>query len=363
MVRPRRRRLAIALPAILLGLLMSASGASAADSSFGPHTGNLGVHQLVDNSQYAGATCAYAPSGHLTSLSIRQPIVYAFDRNEQTNTEWVGWRYHVEYIDIATSGEPYMNWSDFAVGPWTKVKATDAHNAAWSAEHYTMAAGSSSHDLYRVSLELGWFAPDRNHRDGRAVHVVTNYRRTTSFGNDRVQLACNESYTTLAAGESGTQTGQVGVHMLIDTNEYPGVTCWFRPFNPRDDLKRIEVRPPVVYARNHGSGIDAQIVGWRFRIQARDYDSEPGPWFDVYESTIVKAPATDGHNAQWSARSFKIADGTAHYDWRAVVVALWFSRSDGSTVGKATMHPQHQLTAWADQRYTYDAGDCGTTLG
>ena len=366
MIRTARRHLLMALAPLAAAILLAALPVSAAsDPTVGPHSGKVGVHQLVDTASYPGATCVYGQSQILKTIKIRQPIVYAFDRSSKTNTEWVAWRYHIEYSESNAPTGTYVNWPDFAVSSWTKAQATDVNNARWPARAYTMASGSGAHLFYRVSIELRWFFPNSSTKDGSAVHVVNDYRLNTQAGQDLVQVACPESiFLTSAVSVVAQQAPVLGVHVLFDTAEYPAVTCKFHNFNPRDDLMKITVRPPVVYAVDRTSHTDVQTVGWRFRVQAVDI---PNPtesdWFDVYISPIVKVTASDVYNAQWKARSFNIANGAAHGNWRAVVDMYWYNPKTGHQEGKATEHPVNYLQTWGTQSLLFGSPFCGDTLG
>lgn len=161
-----------------------------------------------------------------------------------------------------------------------------------------------------------------------------------------------------------SSSGSVGVHALIDTDKYPGVTCTFHNFDPRDDLKRITVRPPIVYAVDRSSAMDSQWVSWRFRVQVTDVPNPaPGDWYDLYTAPKVKVMATDAYNAQWTSRSFAVVDGTAHADWRAVVDMYWFFPNKATQSGKATQFPAfYQVRAGSDRHPTGRQG-CGETLG
>lgn len=365
MIRAARRPLLIAAAALAAAFLLAAAPVSAAgDPTVGPHTGNLGVHTLVDTSDYPGATCIYDPGLHLKTIKIRQPIVYAFDRTSKTDTEWVAWRYHIEYSSSDAPPEQYVNWPDFAVSSWTKVKATDLDNARWTSGTYTMGSGSGSHPFYRVSIELRWFFPSSSTKDGNAVHVVNNYRIKDSGGQVTVQVACPQSVALGGSAGMAGASGTFGVHVLLDTAEYPAVTCTFHNFDPRDDLMRITVRPPVLYAVDRASKTDTQKVGWRFRVQATDVPTPTeSDWFDVYVAPIVKVTATDAYNGQWKARSFAISNGIAHDDWRAVVDMYWYNPSTGHQAGKAIEFPVNYLQAWGDQSALFGRQSCGETLG
>jgi hypothetical protein len=319
----------------------------------------------VDSLAFPGATCTYGGAGNLRSISIRQPIVFAFDRTGSTDTEWVGWRYRIEYKDLGTAGGGYQDWSDMAVGAWTKVRATDRSNADWASMTYRLPDDAPAHLLYRVSLDLGWFAPSKSHSDGRAVHVVYEYTLKQGSSTDGTKGSCPGSVatpTTASVVTPASVSGMVGVHVLLDTLEYPGITCAYHYFDPRDDLKRITVRAPIVYARNRTSATDSQTVGWRFRIQSRSSSSsDPADWETVYVSSVVKVKATDRYNAQWNQRSFSPASGSGR-SWRVLVDLSWFTPG-GATEGKAKLRPANSQFTYNGETHVYPYGECAADLG
>src|SRR3954463_3911580 len=78
--------------------------------------------------------------------------------------------------------------------------------------------------------------------------------------------------------------GAAGRWSPIDTDRYPGATCFFHT-TPDDELHYMSVRAPVIYAIDSTPAIDQQTVGWRFTIQASD-DSGTA-WKTLLVSSVV----------------------------------------------------------------------------
>jgi hypothetical protein len=190
--RIRRGRALLPILALCAALLVGATPVSAApaDPYYGPHSGNFGVHTLIDDRHgNNGVTCVYAPNHDLHKLKIRRPIVFAYDRTAGVDTQWVGWRYVVEYIDLTTAGANYENWADKVRSTWVKAKATDSSAASWSPRSYTFGSEVADHFTYRVSVQIKWYYPypSKTHVDGSATDVVQWYQ---------VQSPVYPTYTT-----------------------------------------------------------------------------------------------------------------------------------------------------------------------
>jgi hypothetical protein len=159
----------------------SVDPAISGDPTYGPHTGNYGVHILLDSNEYPGANCIYGTDHLLKKITFRRPIVFGADRSGGVDTQWVGWRPTIEYYD-GTPPNFYSNWPDLHVGSLTKKQATDAYNAQWLPSAYQFGSFDvSQHDYYRVSHTMLWYYPSSTHQDGKAVHTPFWY--TYSFGD------------------------------------------------------------------------------------------------------------------------------------------------------------------------------------
>ena len=130
-------------------------------------------------------------------------------------------------------------------------------------------------------------------------------------------------------GHSGTQ----GVHVLIDTQEFPGITCHYQ-LNAPGILKRIAVRRPIVYAPDLTAGRDHRWVGWRYRIQRSTDDVT---WTTVASSKIRRAIAYDDQPAALQP-SGKNLVGRSGAIYRALIDLWWYTPSGTRTV---TGHARH----------------------
>ena len=182
---------------VAMALLLTASPTLAGLAPYwlGPESGHYGTHMLLDNSEYAGATCVYDSSHALHKINIRRPIAFAFDRTSSTDTEWVGWRYVIEDNTGKVSTVAYFDWPNVAVGPTHKAKATDQANAQWKPMTYTFPSTPPVGYFYRVSIQMFWYHPSQTAVDGKALDVVVNYHLADpSFGQGSTQYYCGSSF-------------------------------------------------------------------------------------------------------------------------------------------------------------------------
>jgi hypothetical protein len=137
-----------------------------------------------------------------------------------------------------------------------------------------------------------------------------------------------------AAAALPGHTGTRGVHVLIDTTEYPGVTCHYVTSAP-GRLKRVAVRRPIVYAPDTTSRRDQRWVGWRYRIQR---SADEATWETIHISPIRRAIAYDDQPAALQP-SGKDLVGVYGYQYRAMVELWWYTPSGASTVTGRAKHP------------------------
>lgn len=355
--------------AILLALTAAATvgagpalaGAPIGDPTFGPHTGTYGLHALVDTFEYPAARCVYGSDNLLKSIRIRKPIIYGVDRTSGTDTQTVGWRYRIEYQDVATAGG-YANWPDWYVSPIVKTTASDAHNAQFQLRTFTFGGGVSSHTYYRVSMEMLWYYPNSTTLNGKAVHLPnyyydakggSGYAAATDFGcpnhylppftsSSRASGSASPGVGPSFTGDptSGPHSGNFGVHALIDSGEYAGATCFYGADHL---LKKISYRRPIVYGFDRTGGTDTQSVGYKATIEY--YDGTPPSgytnWPDVHVGSLVKTQTTDKYNAQWSPGSYVFGsyDVTQHSYYRVSYTLLWYYPSSTNQDGRAVHQP------------------------
>jgi len=163
------RRLASGILAAIVAMSLGASPVAAIPPT--AHSGNYGVHTLVDTSSYPGVTCVYPDANHLGSFKIRAPIVFAFDRTPGVDTEHVAWKFFIDYSDDPDGSQVWHNLDSSAYFTST---ATDRENAHWSNRAYHLA--SLDHTWYRAYIKMAWDYPTVGQLDGSAVHTPVWYR-------------------------------------------------------------------------------------------------------------------------------------------------------------------------------------------
>jgi hypothetical protein len=185
--RIRRRFLApiVVCAAVVLGAAPVSAGPPD-DPYYGPHSGNRGVHTLIDNqSENQGVTCVYGSDYLLDTMKIRRPLVFAYDRSNGVDREYVAWKFIVEYADSLPGNPGYNDWDNLFGSSWVKAKATDDIVAVWSPRSFNFGSNVSDHTYYRLSILIKWYYPypSKTNVDGSALDVVQWYRWTYPSGS------------------------------------------------------------------------------------------------------------------------------------------------------------------------------------
>jgi hypothetical protein len=339
----------VGLLAGVIAVMLAASAPVSAGIIIGPHSGHYGVHTPIDTGEYAGAICGYSNIGQLDTIKIRRPIVFAFDRTGGVDTQKVGWRFNIEY---SIDGN---NWSTWNTSSILTATATDKVNAHFMPRTYHLTNPVKT-TYFRVTLDLYWFYPDVHHVNGQANHVIAWYQIGPQVG---LGTWCPEQQPkTVVTPPPPGHSGKYGVHTLIDTIEYPGVTC--RYHNAVSDyLYKITVRPPILFGFDRTAGLDSQTVGWRYTIQ---YTDDNVTWHKLVTSSIVKANATDQANAAWQSRSFTFASRPNHAHYRVVVGLFWYYPTASHQNGKA-VHPVIFYRGSPDGGMSFLDSVCAISLG
>jgi hypothetical protein len=140
-------------------------------------------------------------------------------------------------------------------------------------------------------------------------------------------------------------SGQVGVHVLADSAEYPGATC---RYDPGLVFSGVRVRPPFVYARDRSGDRDRQRVAWRVVLQR--LQDESLVWQRVASSPWQEAPAWDDTTAAFSSIRLDHA-GEAVSAYRVVVRMRWSMPGDPSRIqGTASHRVDHHRSPVAPDR-------------
>ena len=145
-----------------------------------------------------------------------------------------------------------------------------------------------------------------------------------------------------AADSAEGQWGSVGKHHLRDGPNKAGAVCEYKSGGGGEEptlLLRIVVKPPVMF----GSTTAKQRVGWRARIQSREFLSND-PWKTILGGTIEHATATAKSAAAFTSQAFggDLPSWWFQYpgsEYRVLVDMVWFHGAD--PVGGATQRVHH----------------------
>ena len=158
------RSLFIAGPVLLVAL--AGPVATSADTAVSD-TGRYGVHYLADSEEYPGVRCAYDNSTVIESVRVRDPLVFARDRNpDRVDSRWVSWKYRIQ-------AETEKSWLTVATSALQKRVATDSQVANFSPMRTTFDGSASTQ--YRVEVIIRWYGADGTTVVGRAVHRADWY--------------------------------------------------------------------------------------------------------------------------------------------------------------------------------------------
>jgi hypothetical protein len=155
------------------------------------------------------------------------------------------------------------------------------------------------------------------------------------------------------------RAGNIGGHGLTDSRESPGVTCRFAP--PLDwslGGTWIQVRPPVMFARDVSEGVDEQQVGWRATIVAWDRDSQT--WQRRARGEIQYAVAADNRAANFDSRGPETTFFLGYGAYQVTMQLFWYEGRgpDGAPklAGQAEYQLQHYALAVRDRIGTQPLG-------
>jgi hypothetical protein len=159
-----RHLVAVAVPLLLLAL--AAPVATSADTAINDE-GRRGVHYLADSEEFPGVRCRYDDETVIQSVRVRDPLVFARDRNaDRVDSQWVSWKYRVQ-------AETTKGWATVATSDLQKRIATDAQVADFRPMRTSFAGSASTQ--YRVVVIVRWYSVDGDTVVGRAVHRADWY--------------------------------------------------------------------------------------------------------------------------------------------------------------------------------------------
>src|SRR3954469_11790959 len=200
-------------------------------------------------------------------------------------------------------------------------------------------------------------SPPRKRRRGTRTRMAIRYGSLVLLRALRA-LTLKPSGSAMAAAELG-QAGDIGGHGLTDSRESPGVTCRFAP--PLDwslGETWIQVRPPVMFARDVSDGVDEQQVGWRATVLAWDEDSQS--WHKRAQGETQYAVATDNRAATFDSRGPETTFFLGYGAYQVTMQLFWYEGRglDGEPrlAGQAEYQLQHYALAVRDRIGTEPLG-------
>ena len=282
MIRPTSLRRTIP---ILLGIALLGVAAPAAAGIPG-HSGDHGFHWPLSSDEYPGATCFYDADLHLDRITVRGPVIFGHDQTGGEDSQKVGWQIRVVPID-STAGAA-------AVILTQRVTATASDR--WPA-HFTGRGVDkpwsfwNDHPAYGIEVKSTWFRPSDT-VDGSATDMVPRIRWAMP-GPDSVSNYCpaqapEDPVRRSPAGIS--DTGDHGLHFLLDSREYPAITC---VTDNEGYLAVVNIRRPILFADDRGPGVQSQKVSWRARVYPAPLSAGSPAGGAVYTSTWRTATASE----------------------------------------------------------------------
>ena len=365
-MRVRRGAGVMAVVALAIGLTSPPVGAGGTQG-YGMHTPHTGLHWILDTTgpdpELPPVTCVYGGDNQrLRMFKIRQPVMLA-NRPEGYRSQVVGWKERIE-------------GSDSPAGPWTPVTSTGAFTKATATAPYpvdlapkqlAMGSGPLDWDLYRVTYLLRWYRAN-GQVDGEAAHWAIWYTVSGSFGTYKANYGCPFSSAPLSAGrpESNGELeheGTRGPHWVLDAPgpgpEFPAVICHY---DASDVLDRVEVRRPMMLARDRGPGIQAQDVRWRALIHQTASNSGSEFWMPLARSGWNRARATERSWAKLSPALVELGPEDSVYGVRVVYLLQWFRGTSSDVIGQARHAPIYYLRKAHDGSLSYQYDYCGWEL-
>ena len=317
---------------------------------YGTHTGHYGRHWILDtydqSTEYPAVTCRYDNTLKLRKVSIRPPVVFAYDRSGHLDRQDVAWRAVVEYSTTPITGP----WTEAGRTPLQTRSTTDERAASFRAASFTIPATPAlpSDAVVRVTYRMWWYSSSTGDINGRATDGVYWLGVRTPFGSDMTDGWCEAGVLPTAVLEPygyGTHEGHYGAHWILDAvgphPEYPAVTCVYGA--PAGyDLLRLRIRGPIILAYDRTGGPDTRYVGWKARIQKWDGTS----WLTIGSTSTSRKKATDTHWPTFQVKTFHYHDGSLVEQIRVVYTLYWYG-SDGHTVtARASHYPKWY--AWSN---------------
>ena len=161
------------------------------------------------------------------------------------------------------------------------------------------------------------------------------------------------------AGIELGSAGNVGGHGVTDTRESPGVTCRFAPplaWSAGETW--LQVRPPLMVARDTTPAVDEQLVGWRAVIAT--WDRASAAWKPFVEGPTQRAVAAENRAAQFDSRTPEGHFFLGYGAYLVTVELFWYERLAGDgeprLAGQAEYQIEYYAIAVRDRRDTIPKG-------
>ena len=346
------KRVTMAVLGAVLAIGMSVASAIATEPppGYGVHTGDVGLHWILDNPgpdpELPAVTCVYGGSEpRLKRFRVRQPVMLP-NTSAGFNRQKIGWKAVVESAD-----DPAGPWTAETSSGWTKATAVAPFPVDLAPKEVAPPSGALTRDLYRVTYVLRWYRSDGS-VDGTARHSATWYRATGPFAAQSLKDGCSPAMMTVAdasrpagpllpfSGELA-HSGKRGAHWILDNPppnpEFTAATC---RYDATDRLVTVNVRRPMILARDTGPGTQVQDVAWRAVLEA----SLTNTGTEVFGTVIARTQwsrvrATELSWAKVKPRSFTIGALPEFQIVRVVYELRWFKGTTNEILGRAKHTP------------------------
>jgi hypothetical protein len=150
--------------------------------------------------------------------------------------------------------------------------------------------------------------------------------------------------------------GNFGAHGMTDTSHSPGATCRFAPplaWSLGETW--VQVRPPVMFARDTTERFDEQLVGWRAVILSLDPAS--GGWQPIAEGETQRAVATEDLAALFDSRGPETEFFLPYGAYLVTAELFWYERmgagEEPRLAGQAGYQVEHYAIAVRDRGGTH----------
>ncbi len=134
-----------------------------------------------------------------------------------------------------------------------------------------------------------------------------------------------------AAATVLSTSGVYGKYVFNDSMTHPGIDCYYGAVSAANqDLKKIVISGPSIWARDRTVHRDSQWVAWRYIVQHSQAGGAP-PWQTYTTSSWVKAVAYDNAAFKFSSRTWTAPAGK-NWQWQVEIVMRWFKAPSSTTV-------------------------------